>query len=751
MATKTPLVVQSDGTPGQIQSGDLLSAAFLPEFVGVGAGQTLIGGANSAGSLTLQSTSHATKGVINFGSAGTSFFDEANNYLKVSSPALGVTQTSTAGLLLENPTAAVVGAQQITPPIVWSGAGWATASGGSSQSVKFRSYVLPIQSINATGQWLLQVSLNGGAYTTVMGILNNGVISAATWQATAIADNYLANSYILADGSRPLTAGWDTGAITITANQVALGSAANTITFGAANAGTATIVSTSHATKGLIYLGAAQTTFFDENLNYFKVVTNSLGAVVGTTSGLYLANTTAAALGAQQYSAPIIQEGQGWKTTGSASQSIKFREYVLPIQGAANATAIRWVESSVGGGAFGNGFGFNTSGNLGFNVTAPVARVHVVATALALAPTIASGFYLQNTTAAAAGAQQISGSLVLEGQGWKTTATAASQSAAMYLYALPVQGAAAPTVTMRFDFSIAGGAVTNLAFFDLNGLSLRQTAGGNAGINLLGAAPSSGSLISNGLLFSYSNGQAGAGGNMYSIGGTVPAWISGAGSIFNVASGFTVATGTGTWAGILINSVINQTSTASGISRGLYVSPTLTTAVDFRAIESTGGKWIQATTYTAPVPGKTVGAGYTTLAGTFTDNSTPLSTTVGLAVNNATGIITFAATNVSVVYTDAVSVYIDGAPTAGTNMTITRAWSLYIAAGNAVHGGSSYFGGVGVAPTAFVHIAASTTGAASLRIVSGTAPTSPNDGDMWYDGTNVKFRVGASTKTFTLT
>lgn len=45
---------------------------------------------------------------------------------------------------------------------------------------------------------------------------------------------------------------------------------------------------------------------------------------------------------------------------------------------------------------------------------------------------------------------------------------------------------------------------------------------------------------------------------------------------------------------------------------------------------------------------------------------------------------------------------------------------------------------------------ASSTSSASLRINSGVAPTTPADGDMWYDGTNVKFRVGATTKTFTL-
>ena len=59
--------------------------------------------------------------------------------------------------------------------------------------------------------------------------------------------------------------------------------------------------------------------------------------------------------------------------------------------------------------------------------------------------------------------------------------------------------------------------------------------------------------------------------------------------------------------------------------------------------------------------------------------------------------------------------------------------------------------GVGTTPTSIVDVGPSTTSFASLRIRSGTAPTSPNDGDIWYDGTNLKMRIGGSTKTFTLT
>lgn len=50
-----------------------------------------------------------------------------------------------------------------------------------------------------------------------------------------------------------------------------------------------------------------------------------------------------------------------------------------------------------------------------------------------------------------------------------------------------------------------------------------------------------------------------------------------------------------------------------------------------------------------------------------------------------------------------------------------------------------------------VSLFASTTSDPSFRIVAGVAPTSPHNGDIWFDGTNLKMRVGGATKTFTLT
>lgn len=55
------------------------------------------------------------------------------------------------------------------------------------------------------------------------------------------------------------------------------------------------------------------------------------------------------------------------------------------------------------------------------------------------------------------------------------------------------------------------------------------------------------------------------------------------------------------------------------------------------------------------------------------------------------------------------------------------------------------------AATAVIDVVGSSTSRSSIRLRSGTAPTSPNDGDFWYDGSNLKFRLGGTTKTITWT
>lgn len=104
-------------------------------------------------------------------------------------------------------------------------------------------------------------------------------------------------------------------------------------------------------------------------------------------------------------------------------------------------------------------------------------------------------------------------------------------------------------------------------------------------------------------------------------------------------------------------------------------------------------------------------------------------------------------------------VYGSGAGTKVT-ATLTNSWQLYMAGTNATTTGS-YIGnrlGVGfsTAPTtnsqitALLHIGAGVTSSAQIRLVAGVAPTSPNNGDIWFDGTDIKMRIGGVTKVFTL-
>jgi hypothetical protein len=67
-----------------------------------------------------------------------------------------------------------------------------------------------------------------------------------------------------------------------------------------------------------------------------------------------------------------------------------------------------------------------------------------------------------------------------------------------------------------------------------------------------------------------------------------------------------------------------------------------------------------------------------------------------------------------------------------------------------VVGFSGIGAGVPTSPTTYLTVGPSAVGVSSMRISSGVAPTTPVNGDIWYDGTNLKMRVGSTTKTFTL-
>lgn len=83
--------------------------------------------------------------------------------------------------------------------------------------------------------------------------------------------------------------------------------------------------------------------------------------------------------------------------------------------------------------------------------------------------TSTDGFSLINSTAAAAGAQQWSPRLRFTGQGWKTNATAASQTVDWIAELVPVQGAANPSAALTYSAQINAGAYVSQGTWTYDG------------------------------------------------------------------------------------------------------------------------------------------------------------------------------------------------------------------------------------------------------------------------------------------
>jgi hypothetical protein len=79
---------------------------------------------------------------------------------------------------------------------------------------------------------------------------------------------------------------------------------------------------------------------------------------------------------------------------------------------------------------------------------------------------------------------------------------------------------------------------------------------------------------------------------LFNDGGATNTATSGTLGRFNLVSRFAPTSGTAVYNTALINPIVNQTGGANGITRGLFIDPTLTAAADFRAIQTTAGKII---------------------------------------------------------------------------------------------------------------------------------------------------------------
>lgn len=125
-------------------------------------------------------------------------------------------------------------------------------------------------------------------------------------------------------------------------------------------------------------------------------------------------------------------------------------------------------------------------------------------------------------------------------------------------------------------------------YLDTNGESIRGGASGNISLGF-GAGSYRG-------FFQFGQNHDNGNGDNWYFGYSSTALsnisTSGNNNFIGIQGNFRPTSGTASYSQLSIYPTINQTGGANGITRGLYVNPTLTSASDFRAIETTNGKII---------------------------------------------------------------------------------------------------------------------------------------------------------------
>jgi hypothetical protein len=154
-------------------------------------------------------------------------------------------------------------------------------------------------------------------------------------------------------------------------------------------------------------------------------------------------------------------------------------------------------------------------------------------------------------------------------------------------------------------------------------------------------------------------------------------------------SGYNGTAYTNPRASILAVTAENWTGSAQGAYWSFQVTPAGGTATTEVAVLAETGRWdLGRGAVSGPALNTSDAAARMVVrtGAAYTDNSTAASGTVAHGAFTAFGEGTLAAANATVTYTNASTVYINNAVQAGSNVTITNPWSLYIA------NGKSYLG-----------------------------------------------------------
>jgi hypothetical protein len=216
--------------------------------------------------------------------------------------------------------------------------------------------------------------------------------------------------------------------------------------------------------------------------------------------------------------------------------------------------------------------------NIGIDTITPSSKLTVSTSGIISTTNEIGGFLLENPTIATGGSPiQHSPATIFSANGWKTTGSVNSNI--KYKIQLePVQ--AVGTIEARFNVmkNLDGAGWSN------TGISCYTDRFGTT--SLISLSSNLGNVTSSKLAINKPNG--GDAGNILAASG-VYSITSGISNAVGISPTINPTSGTHQVNGIGFEPIINQTGGANGVTRGLYINPTLTSALDFRAIEVING------------------------------------------------------------------------------------------------------------------------------------------------------------------